>query len=181
MTGEEVDEECKSLKGGIDLKLLLSTQPAFLSQAEVLFDLNVNCPTSLQTSRINDFVGTDETLYVDCANELIKRMSLPDSKMVHPLLLNWLKNPRICISLDQLLAEVYNGVEILKSFSKLSGENLSADSLYAILEKDISCKAVVSGVWDLGWRNGFSAHNSEQVVIDIEKQLFSRLIDEIFT
>lgn len=178
---EEVDDDSKSFKSGTDLKLLLSTHPAFLRQAEVLFDLNVNCPTGLQTSGINDFVGTDERLYMDCANELVKRMSLPDSKMVHPLLLTWLKNPRICISLDHLLEEVYNGVEILKSFSKLSCENLCTDSLYAILEKDISCKGVVSGVWDLGWRNGFSAHNSEQVVIDIEKQLLSRLIDEIFT
>lgn len=178
---EEVDGDSKSFKSGTDLKLLLSTHPAFLRQAEVLFDLNVNCPTSLQTSGINDFVGTDERLYIDCANELVKRMSLPDSKMVHPLLFTWLKNPRICISLDHLLEEVYNGVEILKSFSKLSCENLCTDSLYAILEKDISCKGVVSGVWDLGWRNGFSAHNSEQVVIDIEKQLLSRLIDEIFT
>lgn len=181
MSVEEVDGDSKSFKSGTDLKLLLSTHPAFLRQAEVLFDLNVNCPTSLQTSGINDFVGTDERLYIDCANELVKRMSLPDSKMVHPLLFTWLKNPRICISLDHLLEEVYNGVEILKSFSKLSCENLCTDSLYAILEKDISCKGVVSGVWDLGWRNGFSAHNSEQVVIDIEKQLLSRLIDEIFT
>lgn len=184
MSIEEVDNdtshistESKNFKSGTDLKLLLSSKPAFLSEAQVLFDLNFDCPASLQTSGVDDFAGNEERLVMDCANELIKRMSLPDSKMVNPLLLNWLKNPRICISLNQLLEEVYEGVKNLKSYSKLAG----TDSLYAILEKDISWKGVLSGVWDLGWRNEFSALDSEQVVIDIENQLLSWLIDEIFT
>ncbi|KAH7572582.1 hypothetical protein JRO89_XS04G0277700 [Xanthoceras sorbifolium] len=168
--------QSKSLKNGTNLKAFLSSSPGFLSHAEELFDLNVDNHTNVRTSKTNDFVISNERLSIDSANEIMERRSIPDSKTSHPLLLTWLRIPRIHLSLDDLLEEVCDGVETLRSYTKLAG-----DSLYAVLERDIGCNGIVSGIWDLGWRNELSADDIEKVVNDIEKLLFSGLIDEIFT
>ncbi|XP_039018740.1 uncharacterized protein LOC120150094 [Hibiscus syriacus] len=68
---------------------------------------------------------------------------------------------------------------LLSSYSELSGENYCSGSLYLMVERDIKQKEVLSGVWDLGWRNGFSVKDRMQVVDDIEKQVLSGLIEEI--
>lgn len=172
--------ESKSFKTGANLELLLSSSPALVSHAQELFDLNLSRPTTLLTSAITDFFVTNERLSMDCAKELIERRSLSDVKMVHPLLLKWLKNSRICICLSQLLQEVYDGIETLKSYRKLAGEDLLTDSIHAILENDLKCR-VESGIWDFGWKNELSSDDIEQVVNDIEKLLLSGLIGEIFT
>ncbi|KAK2645665.1 hypothetical protein Ddye_020860 [Dipteronia dyeriana] len=171
----------KSFKTGTNLKAFLSSSLAFLSHAEELFDLNVDSHTAVQTYGTNDFVISNERLSMDCANELMKRRSLPDLKTSHPLLLPWLRNSRIHLSLEELLEEICDGVETLRNYTKLANEKLSTDSLYAVLEKDIGCNGIVSGIWDFGWRNELSADDTEKAVNDIEKLLLSGLIDEILT
>ncbi|KAJ0031833.1 hypothetical protein Pint_13196 [Pistacia integerrima] len=173
--------ESRSLKSGTDLEVLLSSNPAFVSHAQELFDLHVNRPTTLLSSAINDFFVTNETLSMDCANELIERRSLPDAKMVNPLFLNWLRNSRISICLNQLLEEVYDGIEALKNYRKVAGEDLPPDGIYAMLKSDLKCKGVESGIWDFGWKNELSSDDIEQVVNAIEKLLLSGLIEEILT
>ncbi|XP_031258699.1 uncharacterized protein LOC116116787 [Pistacia vera] len=173
--------ESRSLKSGTDLEVLLSSNPAFVSHAQELFDLHVNRPTTLLSSAINDFFVTNETLSMDCANELIERRSLPDAKMVNPLFLNWLRNSRISICLNQLLEEVYDGIEALKNYRKVAGEDLPPDSIYAMLKSDLKCKGVESGIWDFGWKNELCSDDIEQVVNDIEKLLLSGLVEEILT
>ncbi|KAI9192311.1 hypothetical protein LWI28_021039 [Acer negundo] len=173
--------ESKSFKTGTNLKAFLSSNIAFLSHAEELFDLNVDSHTTVQTSGTNGFVISNERLSMDCSNELMERRSLPDSKTSHPLLLTWLRNSRIHLSLEELLEEICDGVETLRSYTELASEKLSTDSLYAVLERDIGCNGIVSGIWDLGWRNELSADDTEKAVNDIEKLLLSGLIDEILT
>ncbi|KAJ0091696.1 hypothetical protein Patl1_13263 [Pistacia atlantica] len=173
--------ESRRLKSGTDLEVLLSSNPAFVSHAQELFDLHVNRPTTLLSSAINDFFVTNETLSMDCANELIERRSLPDAKMVNPLFLNWLRNSRISICLNQLLEEVYDGIEALKNYRKVAGEDLPPDSIYAMLKSDLKCKGVESGIWDFGWKNEVSSDDIEQVVNDIEKLILSGLVEEILT
>ncbi|XP_044464535.1 uncharacterized protein LOC123195035 isoform X2 [Mangifera indica] len=179
---EEVNDdnrrESKSFRTGTNLEVLLSSSPAFVCHAQELFDLHFSRSTTLLTSAINDFFVTNERLSMDCANELLERRSLPEAKMDHPLLLNWLRNSRICICLNRLLEEIYNGIEILKNYGK---EDLPPGSIYSMLESDLKCKGVESGIWDLGWKNELSSDDIEQVVNDIEKLLLSGLIEETFT
>ncbi|XVF34850.1 hypothetical protein REPUB_Repub18cG0094000 [Reevesia pubescens] len=168
-----------SFMRGTDLKALLLSSPAFLNHAEELFYLHVNVPTTSQQFGISDFSDANPRLSLDCANEIVRRRSFPDSQMVHPPLLTLVGNAKSHISLDRLLKETCDGVEALRSYSELAGENYPTDSLYAMLERDIHCSEVLSGIWDLGWRKGFSVDDTMQVVEDIEKQLLSGLIKEM--
>ncbi|KDP33687.1 hypothetical protein JCGZ_07258 [Jatropha curcas] len=169
-----------NLKSGNQLKDLLLNCPSFLNLAEELFHLNVNYIEILPTSGICDPQVTNVKLSLDYANEFMQRRSLPDSQTTHPLL-SYTRNTRIYLSLDQLVEEVCNGDETLRSYHKFTSDNIHTDSLFATLEKDIMSKGVVSGIWDLGWRNGFSVEEVEHAINDLEKLLVSELIGEIFS
>ncbi|KAK8500220.1 hypothetical protein V6N13_076293 [Hibiscus sabdariffa] len=137
---------------GTDLKALLLSSPAFHAETR---------------------------LSLDCANEIVQRKSHPDSQMIHPPWSSLVGNAKRHISLDHLLKETCDGVEALRSYSELAGENYSTNSPYAMLERDINHSEALSGVWDLGWKKGFSVDDTIQVVEDIEKQLLRELIAEI--
>ncbi|KAJ7969600.1 DUF4378 domain-containing protein [Quillaja saponaria] len=166
------------VKYGSDLKYLLLNSQSFIIRAEELFNLYVDCPKSLQTSETNNYGIVNLRLYSECANELIERKSL---QILHPLLVTSVGNSRLCISLDKLVEEICNSIQNLESYGKASWENLSVDSLYTIMDRDMMCKGLVQGIWDLGWRHGFSVDEVEQVVNDIEKQVLSGLIEEVIT
>ncbi|OMO87983.1 hypothetical protein CCACVL1_08624 [Corchorus capsularis] len=162
------------------LKALLLSSPTFLNHAEELFDLNVNVPTTSQKFGISDITDANSRLLLDCANEIVQRRSFPDYQMVHPPLLTLVGNAKShSISLAHLLKETCDSIEALRRYSELASENYPIDSLYAMLERDINCSEVLSSIWDLGWRKGFSVDDKMQVVDDIEKQLLSGLIEEI--
>ncbi|KAE7998730.1 hypothetical protein FH972_003241 [Carpinus fangiana] len=168
--------DIKSFKSGTNLEALLLSSPSFLSRAEELFYLNVRNP-----SGISDLVVANVKLSLECANELIERISLRDSQTIHPLLLASVGNLRVCISIDNLAGEVCKGIENLRSYSNLAGECLPVDGIYAMLERDISCNGVENAIWDVDWRHAFSVDDAEQVVNEIEKLLFDGLIEEVFT
>ena len=171
----------KSFNSKISLRDLLLSSPSFQSCAEELFDLNTNSSSIIQTSCIDNFEAFSVRLSLDCANEIIKRKSLQDSQTVHPLLPTCIiGKSRQSISIEMLVEEVIRGIETLSNYSKLCGENLLADCLYAMLEKDLTCKGVVNGIWDSGWRTGFSLDAVEKVVNDLEKLVLTGLIEEVF-
>lgn len=172
--------DTKSFKSGNNLKDFLLSSPSFLTHAEELFDLDV-CTTILQTSCTSGFIEANVRLSLECANELIERKSLQGSQTVHPLLLTHVGNLRVCTSVDKLLEEVCSVVESLRSYSKFGGELLPQDSLYSILERDISCNGIENGIWDFSWRYEFSADDAEQVVTEIEELVFCELIEEVLT
>ncbi|XP_015571698.2 uncharacterized protein LOC8268352 [Ricinus communis] len=176
----QIRTESSIFKTGNQLKDLLSTSPSFLNLAEDAFHLNMSYPKIIPTYGIYNGGDIDVKLSLDYANEYIERRSLPDSKTRHPLL-SCMENSRFHICLDQLVEEVCSGVETLKSFHKLACDELHADSLYATLERDMMCKGVVNGIWDLGWRSGCSSEEVEQTVNDLEKSLVSELIWEVFS
>lgn len=169
--------DIKSFKCGSNFEALLLSCPLFLNHAEELFDLDVSSPTIFQTSGTNDFIVANVRLSLECANELIERKSVRGPQTVHPLLLTHVGNIRT--SIDKLVEEVSNGVENLRSYSKLAGDCLTQDSLYTMLERDINCNGIENGIWDLSWRHGFSVDVAEQLVIEIEKLVFSGLIEEV--
>ncbi|KAL1094100.1 hypothetical protein V6Z11_D06G072700 [Gossypium hirsutum] len=174
-----IGTDCESFMTGTSLKALLLSSPAFINNVEELFDLCENVPTTLQKIGISGFSDADTRLSLDCANEIVRRRSNPDSQMIHPPWFSLVGNAKRHISLDHLLKETCDRVEALRSYSEVAGKNYPADSLYSMLERDINHSEVLSGIWDLGWRKGFSVDDTIQVVEDIEKQLLSGLIAEI--
>lgn len=162
-----------------NLKAFLLSNPSFLSCADEILDLNVTQPTPLLTTDISDFEVANPRLSLDCALELVECKSLDDSQIALPLSKTCLGNSIAHISLDQLVDEICDGVEHLRSYSKLAGENLSTDNIYTMLHSDLRWPGLATGMWDLGWRNGFSIDEVEQVVSDIQKLVLSRLIEDI--
>ncbi|XP_065850444.1 uncharacterized protein [Euphorbia lathyris] len=168
-----------SYKGENELKTLLLTTPTFINLAEELFHLNLSHPKISPPSTINNQAISD--IKISFANEFIQRRSLPDSQMRHPLLLSCMGNPRTPLSIDQLVEEVRSGVETLESYRKVDFDEICVDSLYGILDRDMRCRGVVSGIWDMGWRNGFSVSEVEEAVNDLEKLFVSELIEEVLS
>lgn len=153
---------------------------SFLSHAEEFFNLDVNGSTILQTSSISSSGVYSTRLVLDCANELVECKRFQVSQTVNPLSLTFNSKSSVCISLDKLVEDVCKGIKNLRNYSELAGESLLADSLYAMLQRDVMCGGVGKGTWDLGWRNGFSGDEAEQVVRDIERLIFTGLIEEVF-
>ncbi|XP_038998901.1 uncharacterized protein LOC120124268 [Hibiscus syriacus] len=135
--------------------------------------------TGLKALLLSSPAFNDTRLSLDCANEIVQRKSHPDSQLIHHPWSSLVGNAKRHLSLYHLLKETRKGVEALRSYSKLADENYPTDSLYAMLERDINHSEVLSGIWDLGWKKGFSMDDTIQVVEDIEKQLFREIIAEI--
>ncbi|KAF5482018.1 hypothetical protein F2P56_002619 [Juglans regia] len=173
--------DIKSSKTGSNLRTLLLSSPSFLSRVEELFDLNESSSAILQTPDIDDSIVANHRLSLECANELIERKGLRVTQAVHHSLLMRVGQFRACISIDKLVEEVCNGVENLRSYSKLTGGSLPVDSLFAMLGRDINCNGVENGIWELGWMHEVSLDYAEQVVNEIETLVFNGLIEEVLT
>ncbi|KAE8654645.1 hypothetical protein F3Y22_tig00117048pilonHSYRG01337 [Hibiscus syriacus] len=59
-------------------------------------------------------------------------------------------------------------------YSELAGENYRTSSLYSMVERDMKHKEVLSGVWDLGWRNGFSLDDDEPTEKNVSTSRYSK-------
>lgn len=169
----------KSSKAITNLKAFLLSNSSLLSHADEIFDLNVTQPMALQTRDNDSFGVADPRLSLDCAHELMELKSLQDSQTAHPLLQTRLGNSIGCITMDHLVDEVCDGIEHLRSYNKLAGENLPSDNIYAMLNSDLKCKGSMTSIWDLGWRNGYSLDEIDQVVSDIQKLVLRGLIEDI--
>lgn len=174
--GGEADNKVDKEEGA-ELKCFLLTSQSFIGHAEQLLNLDVDYPMTLGKYETNGKANLK--LYLDCANELTQRKSLQESQIVHPFLLTCAGNSRLQISLVRLVEEIYNAIEKLKFYTVVSGEKLSVDNLYAMMKRDIKCIGMINGIWDCGWRHGFSADEAEQVVNEVESLVLSGLIEEL--
>ena len=169
----------KPAKEENELKYLLLTSQSFIGHAEELLNLDVDCPKILPKHESETDGIANFRLYLDCANELTERKSLQESQVVHPLLLTSLGNSRLDISLGGLVEEIYIAIQNLISYSENSGKKLPLDDIYAMMERDIKCNGLMNGIWNYGWRHGFSADEAEQVVNEVESLVLSGLIEEV--
>ncbi|KAL5143029.1 hypothetical protein HKD37_09G026083 [Glycine soja] len=161
-------------KDSSELKYLLLTSQSFIEHAEELLNLDVDCPKILPRSETKEIANLK--LYLDCANELTERKSLQGTQAVHPFLLTCAGHSRYHISLGRLVDEVYSAIEHLTSYS----EKLASDNIYAMMERDIkSNNGLINGIWNWGWRHGFSADEAEQVVNEVENLVLGELIEEV--
>lgn len=170
-------EHEESYKRRCYAKAILLNDPSFIARAQELFEF-APCPTVLEGFEMSCSGLANERLYLDFAKELIDRKSLQACQKSCFLLITLQGSSRICISMDKLLEEICDGIDDLNDYCEFACAELSVDGLYAVLRKDIWSKGMANGTWESGWRNGYSLHDAEQVVDDIEKVLFSWLIEE---
>lgn len=78
-------------------------------------------------------------------------------------------------------SQVCHGTESVRSHAELAGENFPSDSVYAVLERDLLGNRVAKGAWDIGWRDGFSVAEVDEVVGAIDKIIFIELVEELLT
>ncbi|XP_043703284.1 uncharacterized protein LOC122653498 isoform X2 [Telopea speciosissima] len=178
LSGHETIEQ-KAVGTEVSLRSLLLSSPSFLSCVEEFFHLNVNKPIALEKAGSIEEVGKiNSRILLECANELLERKSLRRSQLVVPLV--WIPNPQTDFSFNQLVEEVCNGLENLTNCSNGGGNVLLMDSLYLMLERDLMGNGgvVLTSLWDLGWKNGFSVDETGEVVGEVEKQLLDGLIEE---
>lgn len=164
------ETDYKPEKESSELKYLLLTSQSFIEHAEKFLNLDVDCSKLLpksETKQISNLI-----LYLDCANEVTERKSLQGSQAVNPLLLTCAGNQRLHISLGRLVDEVCSAIEQLTCYS----EKVGSDNIYEMMERDIKGN---NGIWNWGWRHGFSADESEQVVNEVENLVLGGLIEEI--
>jgi len=165
---------CKPDKESSELKYLLLTSQPFIEHAEKLLNLDVDSPKLLPKSESKEIGNL--ILYLDCANEVTERKSLQGSQSVNPLTLTCKGNPRLHISLERLVDEICNAIEHLTSYS----EKLASDNIYAMMERDIKgSNGLINGIWNWGWRHGFSADEAEHVVTEVENLVLGGLIEEV--
>ncbi|KAI3714614.1 hypothetical protein L6452_21572 [Arctium lappa] len=112
----------------------------------------------------------------DCVNEFFDHENHRHSNPFHQT--SVLKS-RVCISEDQLTREIVNGVKNLRNYSEISNENSNADTVSGLLERDLTWNSMGVGVWNSGWKDGCTLDEVEEVILDLEKILLSRLIDDM--
>ncbi|CAL0313868.1 unnamed protein product [Lupinus luteus] len=165
-------------KEGAELKHFLLTSQSYISHAERLFNLDVDCPEIFQKDETNE-INANLRLYLDCANEFTELKSLQESQAVRSFALTCAGNSMLHISLCKLVEEIYNAIENMKLYSEKSEGKLFLENLYAMMEKDMKCNGVINGTWELGWSHGFSGEEIDLVVSEIESMLVSGLIEVI--
>ncbi|XP_019458602.1 PREDICTED: uncharacterized protein LOC109358677 isoform X2 [Lupinus angustifolius] len=177
----ESETDHKPDKEGSEVKYLLLTNQSFIGHAEELLNLDLDCPRNLQKNETNGIANA--RLYLDCANELTERKSFQESQLVCPISLTYAGNSsRILTSLSNLVEEIHNAIKNLTSYSGKNSRNKRAasDSIYAMMERDMKCNiGMINGIWNSGWRHGYSANEAEQVVNEVENLVFSALIEEV--
>ncbi|KAL5079710.1 hypothetical protein RYX36_008131 [Vicia faba] len=163
-----------------ELKYFLLTSKSFIDHAAEVLNLDVGYPIILPKVETKGI--TNSRLYLDCANELAQRKSLQESssQVAHPLLQTCVGNSRLQISLGSLVDEVYKAIENLTSYSENSETKLILDNICAMLERDMKCNnRMINGIWNCGWRHGFSFDEVEQVVNEVVNTVLGGLIEEI--
>uniref|UniRef100_A0A7N0ZUI7 DUF4378 domain-containing protein n=1 Tax=Kalanchoe fedtschenkoi TaxID=63787 RepID=A0A7N0ZUI7_KALFE len=163
---EMVTSDTSCFKSRSVLENLLLSSPSFTAHAELLFNLYPSVSEDVIPS-IN-IEETDTSLFVSYANEVIERKS-------HQL--SYVATSRnIPIFLHELLKEVCDAFEAIKNYKSGSQTVDILDILY----RDMKCKEAVSSVWNLGWKLGYSAGETEHIASIIEKLILGDFIDELF-
>ncbi|XP_022873992.1 uncharacterized protein LOC111392830 isoform X2 [Olea europaea var. sylvestris] len=154
---------------------LLLSNASFLCHVEELFDTRTCGPTSCPTTLLQGYELLDTDLLLDCANEMLERKRLQWMITTYPLSQT---RSRCFSSLDRLVREICDGIEDLRSYSKLSSEINIADVIYSMLDRDLWCKRDLIGAWDVGWRTGYTSEGVDEVVADIEKLVLSEIVED---
>ncbi|KAK9060765.1 hypothetical protein SSX86_021471 [Deinandra increscens subsp. villosa] len=127
------------------------------------------------TSVVQDCKPTNFVLFDDCVNEFLEY----ENQRKNPLIPRSILPLRACISEDHTMMEIKKRIENLRNYSKFSEESSYADTVSGLLERDLNL-TTTGGAWGTaGWKDGCTVNEIEEAVLDLEKMVLSRLIDEI--
>ncbi|XP_011093596.1 uncharacterized protein LOC105173522 isoform X2 [Sesamum indicum] len=171
-------KDCKSIT---HIRYLLLSSVSFLNRADELFDLGTCDPRLLQTARSPDREMLDASLLLECAKEILELKSLHCTRTVNPLSQNLRKKPKCHLSLEQLVGEITDVIEDLRNYSKSCCEPILVDSINSMLERDLRWNGKLICAWDSGWKNGLTLDEVNAVVTDVEKLVFSEIVDDLVT
>ncbi|KAL0346600.1 UNVERIFIED_CONTAM: hypothetical protein Scaly_1676000 [Sesamum calycinum] len=169
-------KDCKSMT---QTRYLLLTSVSFLNRADELFDLGTCNSRLLQTAQSPDREMFDPSLLLECAKEILELKSLHCTRSVNPLSQNLRKKPKYHLSLEQLVGEISDVIENLKNYSKSCGDVILVDSINSMLERDLRWNGKLICAWDLGWKNGLTMDEVNEVVNDVEKLVFGEIVDDL--
>ncbi|XP_076942576.1 uncharacterized protein LOC143612487 [Bidens hawaiensis] len=132
-------------------------------------DANEQKARILKTINIfQDSKPANSELFHDCVNEFLEHENQ-----------RYNFSSRVCVSEDQLIKEFIKKFETLNNYSKFSKERYDADTVSVMLERDLSF-TTFGGTWGTtGWKDGCTVNEIEETVLDLEKLVLSRLIDEM--
>ncbi|KAL8094054.1 uncharacterized protein LOC141693138 isoform X2 [Apium graveolens] len=160
----------------------LSRTPESLPQVEGPFE---NCDASQPAvlpalTGLHDGAIVDSKLLQDYANELLESKSQRYKPLINQSSHVPMDGSSLCMSKDKMMEEARIGMENLKSYSDPGVISVpAADIVFSVLQRDLRCKGLAAGVWDLGWQGGFTLDEVEQIVRDLEKLVISELIEEV--
>ncbi|CAI9100348.1 OLC1v1037327C1 [Oldenlandia corymbosa var. corymbosa] len=162
------------------MRNLLLGSTSFVNHAEELFDIHSHRPTYSHTTSLHEYETDDSEVLLECAKELLGNRCLQCNFGVHPVPNTLIKESKIWIPLDQLVDEICDGIEYLRSYYKLGDKGLIVHKLHTVLQKDMWGKGVVTGAWDFGWSKGFTTPDEiDEVVVNIEHHILSDLFDDM--
>ncbi|XP_071742311.1 uncharacterized protein [Rutidosis leptorrhynchoides] len=111
-----------------------------------------------------------ELLYQDYVDEFLEH----EKQRQNPL--GFMLRSTVCNSENHAMREIAKAIESLKSYSMYTKETSNADKVSEILERDIFL-STIGGAWSSGWKDGCTVNEVEEVVLDMEKMVLSKLID----
>ncbi|KAK1417316.1 hypothetical protein QVD17_26443 [Tagetes erecta] len=114
-------------------------------------------------------------LFQDCINEFLE----DENQRHNPVIPRSILPSRVCISEDLMMRDIMKKIENLRNYSKFSNESCNADTVSGLLEMDLNLRTI-GGVWStIGWKYSCTVNEVEETVLDLEKMVLSKLIDDV--
>ncbi|KAG9440976.1 hypothetical protein H6P81_021141 [Aristolochia fimbriata] len=162
-----------------NLKQMLITSQHFLTAAVAFFKLHI--PISILHASCHRDEKRESKLVLDCAYEIMKRKGRRKELVFHPSVTMPIVSMKIK-SLDDLVKELNRDLAHLQGHREPQGDDYDAARyLHKILDREIKdTNPDANCMWEFGWNCRMFAYiEKEEVIRDVEKHLFNRLIDEI--
>lgn len=138
-------------------------------------DIKEHNTTILKTiSDFQDSESTNSGLFQDCINEFLEH----ETRRKIPLHSTSILASRSCGSEDDFMREIVKEVENLRNYSNFSKESSNGDTVYGFLERDL-WSSKMGGTWSSGWKDGCTLDEIEEAVLDLERMVLSKLIDDV--
>ncbi|KAG6524094.1 uncharacterized protein LOC122045714 [Zingiber officinale] len=164
---------------GDELKSVLLSSHSFLSCVKKLFGVDASRSINYQKESASMDRKIHSKLYLDVSEELMARKYLQLKNTFHPLMQAQSWGRIIYFSIDKLVEEINKEISKLASYSELQSIDACEGSLYISLERELMSKdTIINSVWDIGWDCWICFEEADQVVDEVSKQIFSRLIEE---
>ncbi|KAJ0815852.1 hypothetical protein HanPI659440_Chr00c28g0736751 [Helianthus annuus] len=114
-------------------------------------------------------------LFQDCVHEFLTH----ENERQNPWIQRSILPTQLCVSEDHMIKQIAEKFESLRNYSEGSNESSCEDTVFGLLERDLNL-LTIGGAWGTtGWKDGCTVNEVEETVLDLEKIVLSRLIDEV--